>query len=155
MSWTVLSSRENDKVWTKVNRVVKWKPGLQCSRMKPPTPYIVYDVSAGFKEDGRFLADLEEKMIGVFKACTDPLETMYALDWRHEGYMFRPHGQLPKDEYGDWPVPIFPNGDYYFFFQRDFEWGVLGDPWRQTMTLYGEKLLDHIEHHPPVIFRKA
>ncbi len=54
MSWTVLSSRENDKVWTKVNRVVKWKPGLQCSRMKPPTPYIVYDVSAGFKEDGRF-----------------------------------------------------------------------------------------------------
>jgi len=141
MSWTVLSSRENDKVWTKVNRVVKWKPGLQCSRMKPPRPYIVYDVSAGFKEDGRFLADLEE--------------TMYALDWQHEGYMFRPHGQLPKDEYGDWPVPIFPNGDYYFFFQRDFEWGVLGDPWRQTMTLYGEKLLDHIEHHPPVIFRKA
>ncbi|WP_246426664.1 DUF2716 domain-containing protein [Paenibacillus rhizosphaerae] len=30
---------------------------------------------------------------------------------------------------------IHPDGDYHFFFARDFSWGILGHPWEETITI--------------------
>ncbi|MEK3712004.1 DUF2716 domain-containing protein [Bacillus sp. FSL K6-1005] len=150
MSWYPLNEENNDYIWSQVNGIIKWKPGSEFYKIKPPKPYSVFDVSINI--DKETIDDLESKMLKAFQACTTPQETMYALDWQHESYVFHPHGRIPKDEFGEWPVPIFPNGDYYFFFHQNFEWGVLGDPWQQTITLFGEKILNQIEHDKPIIF---
>ncbi|MCC9021921.1 DUF2716 domain-containing protein [Bacillus nakamurai] len=152
MSWYVLDEETNDYIWNQVNRIIKWKPGSKIYKIKPPKPYSVFDITVNISEEA--IDDLELKMLKAFKACTTQQETMYALDWQHESYIFYPHEQFQLDEFGEWPVPIFPNGDYYFFFHKNFKWGVLGDPCHQTMTIFGDKLLNQIERDKPTIFRE-
>lgn len=37
--------------------------------------------------------------------------------------------------------PFYPDGDYYFFIDESFEFGLLGHPWRQEIWIFGEPLL--------------
>ena len=37
---------------------------------------------------------------------------------------------------------FYPDGDYYFFVQRDLKWGYLGHPWRREIWIFGVPLLD-------------
>ena len=36
---------------------------------------------------------------------------------------------------------FYPDGDYYFFVQRDLKWGYLGHPWRREIWLFGAPLI--------------
>lgn len=101
----------------------------------------------------RVLNDLETSILKAFQSCTGKHDVMYALDWQHDGYIFSPQQTMPQDEFGEWPVPVFPNGDYYFFFHQDFSWGLLGDPWKLTITVFGEELLEAIDHDPSILFQ--
>lgn len=86
----------------------------------------------------RVLNDLETSILKAFQSCTGKQDLIYALDWQHVGYTVSPHQTIPNDEFSDCPVPIFPNGDYYFFFHQDFSRGLLGDPWKCTITVFGK-----------------
>ncbi|ARW08873.1 uncharacterized protein S101359_03895 [Bacillus atrophaeus] len=97
----------------------------------------------------RVLNDLETSILKAFQSCTGNRDVIYALDWQHT---FSPHQAMPKDEFGDWPVPIFPDGDYYFFFHQGFSWWLLGDSWKCTITVFGEELLKAIDKYPPILF---
>lgn len=101
----------------------------------------------------RVLNDLETSILKALQSCTGKSDMMYALDWQHDGYIFSPHQTMPQDEFGEWPVSVFPNGDYYFFFHQDFSWGPLGDPWKCTTTVFGEELLEAIDNYPPILFQ--
>lgn len=62
--------------------------------------------------------------------------------------------RISKNEFDEWTVPIFPNGDYYFFIHKDFEWGYLGHPWERTITVFGKELIKGFEKHRPRMFQK-
>lgn len=70
-------------------------------------------------------------------------QTVYALDWQHQGYIFDPHGDARPPCVG--PVP---NGDYYTFVEKEFRYLWFGHPWEWTVCLYGKPLLDALRKHP-------
>ncbi len=94
------------------------------------------------------------QILKAFQSCTLKQEFIYALDWQHECYLFNPHAPIDKDEFGEWLVPVIPNGDYCFFIHQDFQWGLSGDPRQQTITVFGSPLIRAIERNAPVLFQK-
>jgi hypothetical protein len=77
---------------------------------------------------------------------------IYALDWQHPGYRFYPHRPFSLNRLGEWPIPILPNGDYHIFLEQDFNFGVFGHPWEETICVLGEKLLSILEQNKPRLF---
>lgn len=91
---------------------------------------------------------LENFAIKVFQDITQIDEEMYALDWQHQGYAFNPRKTMDKQEHwNEWIVPIFPNGDYYIFTTKDMQNVWFGHPWQETITLFGEKIINAATMH--------
>ncbi|MFV4878268.1 DUF2716 domain-containing protein [Bacillus velezensis] len=152
-----MSEEETEQLWRRVNRAVKWKPYSRFASIKPPKPFQVFNVSQGFNDEKgniSFLEDAEVQILKAFQSCTLKQEFIYALDWQHECYLFNPHAPIDKDEFGEWLVPVIPNGDYCFFIHQDFQWGLSGDPRQQTITVFGSPLIRAIERNAPVLFQK-
>lgn len=156
-NWLELSETEYEQVWDHIYDQLKFKPSMsKFPSFKVPTPFITYDISLYFgeSEDMDAYEDLEEKALLVFQEINSKDEYIYALDWQHDGYWINPHLEFPKNEFNEWMVPIFPNGDYYFFVHKEFKWGYLGHPWERSITLFGEQLIKGFEKHKPRMFRK-
>ncbi|MFJ7826656.1 DUF2716 domain-containing protein [Psychrobacillus sp. NPDC096623] len=156
-NWLKLSNAEYEKVWNKIYDELKFEPSTtDFPSFKVPSPFITYDVSLYFgeSEDLDAFVDLEEKVLLVFQEITSKDEYIYALDWQHECYLINSHLDFPKNEFDEWTVPIFPDGDYYFFFHKDFQWGYLGHPWERTITVFGKDLIKMFEKHRPRMFQK-
>ncbi|ETT85368.1 DUF2716 domain-containing protein [Viridibacillus sp. FSL R5-0477] len=156
-NWLELTNAEDEKVWNKIYDELKFEPSTtNLPSFKVPTPFITYDISLYFGKYKGLDAydDLEEKALLVFQECTSVDEFIYALDWQHECYWINPYLEFQKNEFDEWTVPIFPNGDYYFFIHKDFEWGYLGHPWERTITVFGKELIKGFEKHRPRMFQK-
>lgn len=156
-NWLELSEAEYEKVWNKMCEVLNFKPSTSnFPSFEVPTPFITYDISIYFEHSNELGAydDLEEKALLVFKENTSRDDYLYALDWQHECYWINPGLEFEKDEFDELKVPVFPNGDYYFFIHKDFEWGYLGHPWEKTITIFGEGLITGFEKHQPKMFQK-
>lgn len=65
MNWRVLSHTKQDRIWSEVNKLIKWKPESRFHRIIPPDPYRVFDISsgmsskAGHNDVSGVLSDLE------------------------------------------------------------------------------------------------
>ncbi|WP_406045041.1 DUF2716 domain-containing protein [Micromonospora sp. NBC_00898] len=70
-----------------------------------------------------------------------PTDTrLLVLDWQHTSYHFWPHRQACRPDQ-EWPIEIFPDGDYYIFLTPDMSCGTFGHPWEQTLCVFGEPLV--------------
>lgn len=122
-NWLELSEAEYEKVWNKMCEVLNFKPSTSnFPSFEVPTPFITYDISIYFEYSNDLGAydELEEKALLVFKENTSRDDYLYALDWQHECYWINPGLEFEKDEFDELKVPVFPNGDYYFFIHKDF-----------------------------------
>ncbi|MFD0048180.1 DUF2716 domain-containing protein [Actinomycetes bacterium NPDC127524] len=156
-NWISLSEQESDQVWDKIHRDFTFKPSTtKFPSFKAPVPFIKYDISGFYGESADLDAydDLEEKALIAFKEITLVDEYILALDWQHECYWVNPRLEFERDEFGEWNIPIFPNGDYYFFIQKDFKWGFLGHPWEKSITIFGKDLIEAFDKLKPRMFRK-
>jgi hypothetical protein len=156
-NWVPFSDKEYDQIWERIYRDFKFEPSIsEFPSFKVPYPFITYDVSDYFGESVDLDAydDLEEKALLVFKENTSFNEYILALDWQHECYWVNPNVKFERDEFGEWIIPIFPNGDYYFFIQKDFKWGFLGHPWERSITIFGKELINGFGKHKPRMFHK-
>lgn len=157
-NWIPLSNREYENVWNKIYEDFNFEPSTsEFPSFQVPQPFITYDISDyfGYSEDLDAYDDLEDKALIVFQDNTAKEEYLLALDWQHECFWINPHLEFPKDEFGEWTIPIFPNGDYYFFIQKDFRWGYLGHPWERSITVFGADLIAAFEKHRPRMFKKV
>ncbi len=68
-----------------------------------------------------------------------------SLDWQHATYIVWPHALSGVSE--PIPTPILPDGDYYFHVATDLAFGILGHPWQQILTVFGDQLIETFE--PP------
>ena len=124
-----------------------------------PKPFITYNISTylnGSLDDDEWdlhYADLEEKALSAFQNVTSNNEYFYVLDWQHPCYWVNPFLEFPRDEFNEWIIPIFPNGDYYFFIQKEFKWGFLCHPWEKTITVFGKELIEALEKNNPIMFK--
>ncbi|MGG0658691.1 DUF2716 domain-containing protein [Rummeliibacillus pycnus] len=156
-NWVPFSDKEYDQIWDRIYREFKFEPSIsKFPSFEVPNPFITYDISDYFGESVDLDAydDLEQKALDVFKESTLVDEYILALDWQHECYWVNSRLKFDRDEFGEWTIPIFPNGDYYFFIQKDFKWGFLGHPWERSITIFGKELINAFDKHKPIMFQK-
>ena len=156
-----LSTLEYREVWDRIYHDFKFEPSISdFPSLQVSKSFITYDVSrylngsVGVDLYEKAYNDLEKKSLLVFQELTQSNEYMYALDWQHSCYWINPRLEFPKSEFDEWTVPIFPNGDYYFFIQKNFEWGLVGHPWERTITIFGEKLIRTFGENRPIMFQE-
>lgn len=161
INWMELSTFAYKEVWDRIYEDFTFKPSTSTfPSFHVPAPYITYDVSkymngsvdiANYDEAYN---DLEEQSLLVFQKLIEKNEYMYALEWNHSSYWINPHLEFQKNEFDEWTVPIFPDGDYTFFIHKNFEWGLLEHPWGRTITIFGEELIKGFENYHPKMFEK-
>ena len=156
MNWIPLNEIEYAYVWEKFNKHLKFNPSINKKdwpSFKEPKPFITYDISPAFRFPN-MINDFDKNVIKALQECISDGEYIYALDWQHECYWYNPYLESPCNNFGDQPIPFFPNGDYYCFLQKDFEWGLLGHPWEQTICIFGNQLINATTNHKPQMFDK-
>ncbi|AXY09311.1 MULTISPECIES: DUF2716 domain-containing protein [Bacillus] len=155
-NWMEFTDKEDDRIWNKLYSELEFSPSVSTfPSFKVPSPFITYNISHYFGEsvDLDVYDDLEDKALQVFKENTASNEYIMALDWQHECYWVNPHLEFERNEFDEWIIPIFPNGDYYFFIQKDFNWGYLGHPWEKSITIFGKGLIESFERNKPEMFQ--
>ena len=76
MNWRALSQTKQDRIWSEVNKIIKWKPGSRCHHIIPPDPYRVFDISSAMSSKASHddvsgvLSDLETSILKAFQLGT-------------------------------------------------------------------------------------
>ncbi|MFF2528713.1 DUF2716 domain-containing protein [Brevibacillus sp. NPDC058079] len=150
-NWIPLSDEQYRLVWGKFYKDFNFKPSIHSSdwpSFRLPIPFVTFDITEYTDDD---IDDLEEKCVTNLRAVTGSDDYIYALDWQHESYRYNPHlenGNVSRR------IGFYPDGDYYFFLNKDFMWGYLGHPWEQSISIFGEDLIYQFETNRPAIFGK-
>ncbi len=150
-NWIEFTDKEDEQIWDKIYSELKFSPSLSIfPSFKVPSPFVTYDISHCF---GESINDLESKALQAFQEITASNEYIMALYWQHECYWVNPHVEFERNEFDEWIIPVFPNGDYYFFIQKDFKWGYLGHPWEKSITIFGKELIESFDRNKPKMFQ--
>jgi len=155
-AWRELEDSERRTVWGRFSREFQFRPSTSSAHwpgIREPSTSVTYGIGHLFgRDDAESLEnDLEEKALGAFRSLVSAGDWIWALDWQHPCYRFMPHAAGTSDSF---PIPVFPNGDYYIFLEPDFKWGWFGHPWERTICLWGEPLIEWIRASPPKLFGK-
>lgn len=117
-----LTQEEYDKVWDQFYNLFHFNPGINnFPAIKTNKPQLKFDIKNFFSKNDNHLTKLEEVALTLFNRISKFGDRLYALNWQHQCYDFDPRKQMDRDEFGEWIVPVFPNGDYYIFLTKDFE----------------------------------
>jgi len=141
INFSLLDQEEYDKVWNKFYELFHFHPSTtHFPGITTDRPQFKFNIKNCYSQDFPF-SKLEEFALSLFISVSKPGDRLYALDWQHECYDFDPRRQMDKDEFGEWKVPVLPNGDYSIFLTKDFYNIWFGHPWEQTITLVGEDIV--------------
>lgn len=150
-----------DEIWDKVDNILKFKPKCQHTHsMLFSVPFQIEEKHCiyGIENMRDEQIDLmKDTMKAVIAEITAKDKRIYALDWQHSAFLYDPHGNEPQKVlqvidsrfeqgwYNAYFPSFYPDGDYHFFIEQDFEFGWLGHPWRQEIWIFGEKLIEKTE----------
>jgi hypothetical protein len=155
-AWKILKKEERILAWDDFYLKFDFHPSTRKKDwpgIKEPNPSLTFRISHIFGKGEEYYNSLHDNLIDVFlqafKSLVPKYGWIFALDWQHECYKFYPH---ELNEFGEWMVPILPNGDYYIFFEKNLDFGVFGHPWEGTMCIFGEDLIAKIEQNKPSLF---
>ena len=144
------ADKRYDYVWNKLHSEFRFQPSveqLDNPWISVPFENKKYHLNAHWNED-------QERLItNIFKDVVR--SAMYALDWRHDGFIFDLNEDIPYEfEYHDdkrnvnvyFPT-YYPDGDYFFFISLDWKYGLFGHPWRKEIVIMGEELIEKFDLH--------
>ena len=106
-----------------------------------------------FKLNKLWIAEQEALINSFFEDLVEG--EMYALDWQHDCFSFSPKEHITfQYEYHDhernchvYFPSYYPNGDYHMFFDKNWNYGLLGHPWRNQIIVIGKELIKKIENN--------
>lgn len=143
-NWEQLEQYAYDKVLDNIYSQMLFNPNQPEGRLiSLPQPHLCFNIAEfyneGFNED--LYDDLHACAKSWFKYVSGG-ERLYAVSWQHDGYSFSADEEYQRDEFGEWLVPVFPNGDYLFFLTKDFQHGIFADGIGLTISLFGKDMLE-------------
>jgi len=159
LAWEEMDYAARTEVWDRFDREFSFQPSVHeedWPGIREPDPSETYSISHVYDGEDELYAKLNRELqdwgLRAFRTLLHG-ETawLFALDWQHACYRFRPHIPFAVDEFGEWPIPLLPNGDYYIFLHSEFAWGVFGHPWEQTICVFGKELLALVEQGRPTL----
>ncbi|HET9056445.1 MAG TPA: DUF2716 domain-containing protein [Chitinophagaceae bacterium] len=151
-NWKLLNDSEYKQAWDFAYDTLHFSPNVNEKEdlIILPTPNKCFDIS-NFYDDGfseELYEDLHKSTLLLFKKISKG-KRMYALNYQHDCYSFSADLPFEKDEFGEWLVSIFPNGDYLFFLTSDFDNGVFADGINFRLLIWGEDIIKAFEIEKP------
>jgi Protein of unknown function (DUF2716) len=136
----VLTIEEQNHVWGRVETILRpefnWygdAPGILA-----PAPSRTYTITTHYSPEGQtFFAEL---LRAAFCRMVPLGQRILVLDWQHQCYSLDPHLLVANT---NWPIPVLPDGDHYFFLEESFRWGTYGHPGQHSLCVFGP-LLDQV-----------
>lgn len=126
-------------IWDKIYQDYRFSAQSE-NWLRPDAAYDVYRLGALWDE-------MQERTVNQI-LCRTVATEMYALDWQHDCFLFRPDEYIPygyqyDDRARDCTVyfpSYYPDGDYHFFVSTDWTAGLFGHPWRKELIVTGDAL---------------
>lgn len=156
-NWKLLNEIENKSVWSFVYDKLDFQPHNKNQKeiLNIPHPNKCFDISM-FYDDGfneKLYNDLHATALFWFERISNGRE-MYALNWQQDSFSFRSNLPFEKNDFNEWLIPVFPNGDYLFFLNRELTNGIFADGINFKLSFWGENLLNTLEDKPSEILFK-
>src|SRR5262252_1620606 len=131
--WTPLPEAVRKGVWDEFYARFQFRPSVHFQEwpgIREPTPFRTYNI-AGVRDDPNravLETQFETTCLLALRKAVSPSAWLYALDWQHPCYYFRPH----QAKVGDWwAISALPDGDYHIFISADLAFGWFGHPWEE------------------------
>ncbi len=141
----VFDDPQGDEIWGRFASQWEFSAATQTHpRLVEPPESVAWHLAA-IEEDEAGIAALESIVQRGLRATVRPGERVYALHPFVQGYHFDPRrtggpGQPPT------PRCAFPDrGDHRLFTTADLRLGTFGDPWGQSLCVFGGDLLAEVE----------
>lgn len=156
-NWQLLDKKTDNSAWDFVDKDLNFRPYNKDKIHKISTNIInkCFDISnfydEGFSKD--LYNNLHHEVLGYFNVISNG-NRIIALDWRHDCYSFDPNLPFEKDEFDEWLIPAFPNGDLLFFLAEDYRNGIFGDGYDFKIYLFGEDIIKAFENNPAKMLTK-
>jgi hypothetical protein len=150
LGWRRLSCDERDEYRDGFYETFRFSPHARQdngSCFREPCPSLVWDISEVLQAVGQeresMAAELTLEVLAAFRRATPPGETLLAIDVLrfHEHYAFDPY-RLASAAHEQWAHPVLPDDNFSVFLARDYRFGLVGDPVRRTLCVFGWPLLD-------------
>ena len=144
----ILDYNKYSAIWDKICYDFQFYPSCEINS-KPwlslPMSYKKYHLNGFFTEE-------QEKIVNsIF--CRVNATNMYALDWRHDCFIYNPCEEVPLDYWfydaerncNVYFPSYYPDGDYHFFVSFDWSIGLYGHPWKKEIFVVGDQLITEFE----------
>ncbi|MGF7232789.1 DUF2716 domain-containing protein [Arachidicoccus sp.] len=146
-NWRLLDNKEFTLAWDFVYEKLLFQPYEKDKKLlKPPMVSKCFDISMfyndGFNED--LYKELHDYMLECFQNTSNFGDRIFVLDWQHSCYSFDSRLPFEKNEFGEWLIPVFPNGDFLFFLTKDFKNGIFADGVNLKITFWGNQFIDFL-----------
>lgn len=152
-AWLKLTESEHNRAWSQLENSFGIVPPGKCSNLSLS---VTYDISLVYANGGASRSDLESdlcvKIRRALQACVSKGDKIFALDWHHTSYLFDPYARFDFRDECEWLVPVLPDGDFYIFLAPDFKFCLLGHPWEQTISIFGENFISAVKSNKPKLF---
>ncbi len=145
----ILSDEEYNEIWGRFERYFEFKPSIKNDDVQfaIPVKYTGYRLCKVWSEPEELLVNELFKQVGN--------KQIYALDYQHDCFEFCPWENItPRTQWYDEKRGVnvyfpsyYPNGDWHFFVDKDFTYGILGVPFRNELYVFGEKLMELFEEN--------
>lgn len=146
-AWEEISPERDEDYWAPFDERFQFRAGMQPERwpgIRESAPSVTFDLSSVFRGDqaefGAGRRAINALALVAMVRTVPVTERLLVLDWQHPGYWFWPHRQAVSDD-AQWPVEVFPNGDYYIFLAEDMIAGTFGHPWEETLCVFGQRFV--------------
>ncbi|MBQ2356771.1 MAG: DUF2716 domain-containing protein [Treponema sp.] len=144
----IIENKESQVLWDTIENEYCFRPCCTKDRYNwivLPMPHKKYSLKEVWSET-------TEKLINsFFEELAE--NNLFALNWQHDGFVFSPiEYNTINFEYYDktrecnvyFPT-YYPNGDYLFFFDKNYKIGLFGHPWLREVLVLGKKLIQKFD----------
>lgn len=149
--YSLLNEELAKSVWDKIHNEFKFVPVYTAESyqwISLPVPFKFYQL------DQSVTGTHWDRMMNSLFVQLGSSE-LYALNWQHDSFVFAPrdHWKLVKEYHDDerdcnvYFPHYYPNGDYCFFVDPQWRYGLFGHPWLSQIAVFGEEFIGRIDIH--------
>lgn len=152
----ITNDDEYNTIWDRLFSEFCFKPLYDDWRdhpwIKVPQPSKAYKIASSYWDE-----KTEMMVNSLFEKVSD--RAVYALNYQHDCFEYNPSEHIPFQysyEEGGFNIyfpTYYPNGDYHFFIDKDWTYGMFGHPWKQEIVVWGKELIeqfDKLNNNPDV-----
>jgi hypothetical protein len=144
-NWNRIHEGEVIQKWQEIDRHFGFDPYRASAPILayPSIRHKIIDTSNHL--DAGFTLVYHQRLHNVARSCFQAIadqKLLFAFNWQHECYEFNPFLPFETDEFDEWLAPVFPNGDYIFFFNHDFSEGLFVDGIHFKIHAWGSRMVE-------------